>query len=72
MAKRTVADQFVEILLAVGATSRKRCGRCCPGSPRSRTAPSWIRCCAATLDELADDDAVFTVDTGMCTVWRRG
>jgi pyruvate dehydrogenase (quinone) len=24
---------------------------------------------AATLDELADDDAVFTVDTGMCTVW---
>ena len=27
---------------------------------------------AATLDELADDDAVFTVDTGMCTVWRRG
>ena len=24
---------------------------------------------AATLDELADDDAVFTVDTGMCNVW---
>jgi pyruvate dehydrogenase (quinone) len=24
---------------------------------------------AATLDELAADDAVFTVDTGMCTVW---
>ncbi|NJC73920.1 pyruvate dehydrogenase [Planosporangium thailandense] len=24
---------------------------------------------AATLDELATDDAVFTVDTGMCTVW---
>jgi pyruvate dehydrogenase (quinone) len=24
---------------------------------------------AATLDELAHDDAVFTVDTGMCTVW---
>jgi pyruvate dehydrogenase (quinone) len=24
---------------------------------------------AAILDELADDDAVFTVDTGMCTVW---
>jgi pyruvate dehydrogenase (quinone) len=24
---------------------------------------------AATLDELATDDAVFTMDTGMCTVW---
>ncbi|MGY1760723.1 pyruvate dehydrogenase [Geodermatophilus sp. SYSU D00779] len=24
---------------------------------------------AAQLDELADDDAVFTVDTGMCNVW---
>jgi pyruvate dehydrogenase (quinone) len=24
---------------------------------------------AATLDELATDDAVFTVDTGMCNVW---
>jgi pyruvate dehydrogenase (quinone) len=24
---------------------------------------------AATLDELAADDAVFTIDTGMCTVW---
>ncbi|GII23871.1 pyruvate dehydrogenase [Planosporangium mesophilum] len=24
---------------------------------------------AGALDELADDDAVFTVDTGMCTVW---
>ena len=23
----------------------------------------------ATLDELAADDAVFTVDTGMCNVW---
>ncbi|MEU7283194.1 pyruvate dehydrogenase [Streptomyces sp. NPDC045431] len=24
---------------------------------------------AAVLDEMADDDAVFTVDTGMCNVW---
>jgi pyruvate dehydrogenase (quinone) len=24
---------------------------------------------AATLDELASDDAIFTVDTGMCNVW---
>ncbi|MDO5635051.1 MAG: pyruvate dehydrogenase [Micrococcus sp.] len=24
---------------------------------------------AATLDELAEDDAIFTVDTGMCNVW---
>ncbi|PWH06134.1 pyruvate dehydrogenase [Brachybacterium endophyticum] len=24
---------------------------------------------ASTLDNLADDDAVFTVDTGMCNVW---
>ena len=24
---------------------------------------------AATLDDLADDDAIFTVDTGMCNVW---
>lgn len=24
---------------------------------------------ASTLDELADDDAIFTVDTGMCNVW---
>jgi pyruvate dehydrogenase (quinone) len=24
---------------------------------------------AAQLDELADDDAIFTVDTGMCNVW---
>ncbi|GAB4095301.1 pyruvate dehydrogenase [Brachybacterium horti] len=24
---------------------------------------------AATLDDLADEDAVFTVDTGMCNVW---
>ncbi|HET6856404.1 MAG TPA: pyruvate dehydrogenase [Streptomyces sp.] len=24
---------------------------------------------ASVLDELADDDAVFTVDTGMCNVW---
>ena len=24
---------------------------------------------AATIDKLADDDAIFTVDTGMCCVW---
>src|SRR6266545_3104117 len=53
-----------------GATSRRRCARCYPASPKSRTAPSWIRrCVAATIDELAAADAVFTVDTGMCTVW---
>jgi pyruvate dehydrogenase (quinone) len=26
-------------------------------------------CVADTLDRLADDDAIFTVDTGMCCVW---
>ncbi|MGJ6979867.1 pyruvate dehydrogenase [Aestuariimicrobium soli] len=28
--------------------------------------PEWV---ASILDELADDDAVFTADTGMCNVW---
>ncbi|MBX9246421.1 pyruvate dehydrogenase [Actinotalea ferrariae] len=28
--------------------------------------PEWV---AAQLDDLAADDAVFTVDTGMCNVW---
>lgn len=34
-----------------------------------RMAPIHPEFVAATLDELADDDAVFTVDTGMCNVW---
>ncbi|WP_022911169.1 pyruvate dehydrogenase [Aestuariimicrobium kwangyangense] len=28
--------------------------------------PEWV---ASILDELADDDAIFTADTGMCNVW---
>jgi pyruvate dehydrogenase (quinone) len=31
--------------------------------------PIWPEYVAAQLDELAADDAVFTVDTGMCNVW---
>ncbi|MFL0458252.1 pyruvate dehydrogenase [Brachybacterium paraconglomeratum] len=34
-----------------------------------RMTPIHPEFVAATLDELADDDAVFTVDTGMCNVW---
>ncbi|MEU6315666.1 pyruvate dehydrogenase [Streptomyces sp. NPDC047014] len=33
---------------------------------RTPIHPEYV---AAVLDELADDDAVFTVDTGMCNVW---
>ena len=31
-----------------------------------RSHPEFV---AATLDDLAEDDAIFTVDTGMCNVW---
>ncbi|MGO2605541.1 MAG: pyruvate dehydrogenase [Brachybacterium tyrofermentans] len=34
-----------------------------------RMTPIHPEFVAATLDSLADDDAVFTVDTGMCNVW---
>lgn len=34
-----------------------------------RMTPIHPEFVAATLDDLADDDAVFTVDTGMCNVW---
>ena len=34
-----------------------------------RMTPIHPELVAATLDDLADDDAVFTVDTGMCNVW---
>ena len=34
-----------------------------------RMTPIHPEFVAATLDELAEDDAVFTVDTGMCNVW---
>ncbi|MEW2555627.1 pyruvate dehydrogenase [Streptomyces zhihengii] len=33
---------------------------------RTPIHPEYV---AAVLDEVADDDAVFTVDTGMCNVW---
>ncbi|WMX44387.1 pyruvate dehydrogenase [Streptomyces roseicoloratus] len=33
---------------------------------RTPIHPEYV---ASVLDELADDDAVFTVDTGMCNVW---
>ncbi|WP_149179773.1 pyruvate dehydrogenase [Streptomyces sp. TRM49041] len=33
---------------------------------RTPLHPEYV---ASVLDELADDDAVFTVDTGMCNVW---
>lgn len=33
---------------------------------RTPIHPEYV---AAVLDELADEDAVFTVDTGMCNVW---
>ena len=29
-------------------------------------APEYV---ATVIDKLADDDAIFTVDTGMCCVW---
>ncbi|HEV3257316.1 MAG TPA: thiamine pyrophosphate-dependent enzyme, partial [Gemmataceae bacterium] len=35
-------------------------------STRRPIHPEYV---AATLDELAAQDAVFTIDTGMCTVW---
>jgi pyruvate dehydrogenase (quinone) len=35
-------------------------------SDRTPIHPEYV---AAVLDEVADDDAVFTVDTGMCNVW---
>ncbi|ATG56099.1 ubiquinone-dependent pyruvate dehydrogenase [Brachybacterium ginsengisoli] len=34
-----------------------------------RMTPIHPEFVAATLDDLADEDAVFTVDTGMCNVW---
>jgi pyruvate dehydrogenase (quinone) len=33
---------------------------------RNEISPEFV---AATIDELATDDAIFTVDTGMCCVW---
>ncbi|GAB3976484.1 thiamine pyrophosphate-binding protein [Spirosoma terrae] len=36
-----------------------------PGST-DRLSPEFV---AATIDTLADQDAIFTVDTGMCCVW---
>jgi pyruvate dehydrogenase (quinone) len=33
---------------------------------RSKISPEFV---AATINELAADDAIFTVDTGMCCVW---
>jgi pyruvate dehydrogenase (quinone) len=35
-----------------------------------RRRPIHPELVAATLSDLADDDAVFTVDTGMCNVWE--
>jgi pyruvate dehydrogenase (quinone) len=35
-------------------------------SERAPIHPEYV---AAQLDELADEDAIFTVDTGMCNVW---
>ncbi len=37
----------------------------CPGTP-GKISPEYV---ASVIDRLADDDAVFTVDTGMCCVW---
>jgi pyruvate dehydrogenase (quinone) len=34
-----------------------------------RKVPIHPEYVASVLDELADDDAIFTVDTGMCNVW---
>lgn len=36
-----------------------------PGSENS-ISPEYV---ASTIDKLANDDAIFTVDTGMCCVW---
>jgi pyruvate dehydrogenase (quinone) len=35
-------------------------------SDRAPIHPEYV---ASVLDELADPDAVFTVDTGMCNAW---
>ena len=39
-----------------------------PGTS-STTQPIHPEYAASLLDEVAADDAVFTVDTGMCNVW---
>ena len=44
---------------AVGAYTRKV----------EKTQPIHPEYAASVLDEVAADDAVFTVDTGMCNVW---
>ena len=60
---RTFLDRMLrrhrELLERVNAYSRGVRGR----------RPIHPEQVAATLDELAADDAVFTVDTGMCCVW---
>lgn len=37
--------------------------------PAEKAKPIHPEYAAALIDELADDDAIFTVDTGMCNVW---
>jgi pyruvate dehydrogenase (quinone) len=51
--------RHAELLARVNAYSTEVAGR----------RPIHPEQVATTLDELAGDDAVFTVDTGMCTVW---
>lgn len=66
--KQKIDRAFLDSMLRLHAESLERVG----GAYTSRVEtmrpihPEYV---AAQLDELADDDAVFTVDTGMCNVW---
>ncbi len=60
-------DSFLKDQLKIYNTVKERLEANCKkwGSERA-VAPEYV---AATIDRLADHDAIFTVDTGMCCVW---
>ena len=62
-----VEQDFLDRMVAQHrAASRKLCAYVDRVSARRPIHPEYV---AATINELASDDAVFTIDTGMCAVW---
>ena len=60
-------DGFLKDQLAVYAELRKTMADIAQKKGKDDTiAPEYV---ATVVDKLADDDAIFTVDTGMCCVW---
>ncbi len=60
-------DSFLKERLAARAKDRERLqGHAADKGKAGAISPEYL---AATLDKYADDDAIFTSDTGMSTVW---